>query len=342
MSDWGECRRRVWLQKVKHAKSTPNEPMIRGNEKHELFARLVKDPDNVKDIDLEDLEAWERVSHLARGGKAELKMAVDQDFSPVDFWADDAMIRGVIDAAVILAIYDWKMGQSKWESDWQWVVYPVIWAAHYDPQEPFIFSFVYPYLPTATGEAEAITYTIDPRELPGMQERLKDFLMQQKKEIEALDPKNKDEWEPNLSACKRCLYQAACDEYNKPLEHRGTSIILPASLTPATAPRAVEWIEKAEDLLKLAKKMLRAYCKEHGAIAAPDGRAYGLYQKPRRSIPDVEAAIKALRAADVSKEDIFQQLTLAATKAEKLATAAGVDIEDYIEETSSETLGIIP
>jgi len=82
---------------------------------------------------------------------------------------------------------------------------------------------------------------------------------------------------------------------------------------------AVVFVEKVKELLKKAEEHMKGYVSENGNVGLPDGEMYGNFKKQSKTIGDVKEAVLALTSGGVSKEEIWDKLTLAHGKAESLA-----------------------
>ena len=108
---------------------------------------------------------------------------------------------------------------------------------------------------------------------------------------------------------------------------------------------AVDFVEKVETLLKKAKEHMQGYISENGNVELPDGDMYGDFKKEGRTIGDVKEAISALTSGGVSKDKIWDKLTLAPGKAESLAKQGEggkqkpIDLSQIIQTKESNSFG---
>ena len=128
------------------------------------------------------------------------------------------------------------------------------------------------------------------------------------------------------------------------MERKDTSVIKfpEEGVTPANAEKVVEFITKAEEWRRRAIDALKVFVTVNGNIRLADGRYYGFYEKPKRTIEDVEATVKALMQGKVDKDDIWKALNLAPGKVEKLAKCTDIDVNGFITDKITKTFGDIP
>lgn len=113
-------------------------------------------------------------------------------------------------------------------------------------------------------------------------------------------------------------------------------------VTAANAEKVVEFIEMADQWRKRAIEALKVYVKLNKNIMLSRGSEYGFYEKPKKSIEDVEAVVNVLMQGKVDKTDIWKALNLAPGKAVKLAKDSGINLDGLVIDKITRTFGEIP
>jgi hypothetical protein len=121
LSIWETCKKKFYhLKVVKDIRDSDSEASQEGKYIHDAMFKYV-----IKNVKLPiRLKPYERVADMykERGKKVddiqgELKLCLNDEFQPVDWFADDAWVRAVLDLLLvkgnIAILVDWKTGKKK-------------------------------------------------------------------------------------------------------------------------------------------------------------------------------------------------------------------------------------
>jgi CRISPR/Cas system-associated exonuclease Cas4 (RecB family) len=229
--------------------------------------------------------------------QTESKWAVDFDGNRVDFDADTAFMRGVIDRIDMdceaFRIVDYKTGWGGTGDPMQADVYA--WATFLLTDTRSI-SVVFEH--TANDMREMYTYTRDDFQRIDAAVRSLAWAIQ-----------NTVEFHPRPGvACLECPYRYCCD---------AKAEITEAVETEDDAKRTVEAISLLERDLKTCKEALRRYCDANGNVDH-NGVTWGIWKSDGRGFHDAEAFAAACANAQI---DPYQYMSVNNLKAKRLQKA---------------------
>lgn len=122
LTAWETCPRRYKITRIDKAIAEPQTDATRhGNEVHKALEVSVRDNMPLPP----KYAAYEPIVKLVRASEGvkhtEHKFALTSRFTPVDYWAKDAWVRGVLDLRVVtpktVVVLDWKAGKPKPDAD---------------------------------------------------------------------------------------------------------------------------------------------------------------------------------------------------------------------------------
>lgn len=221
-----ECLTRFYINYVLKIRGQATVPMLEGSRKHAAFEEILKGEETHYIYTQEEWDAWLRVEPLVRGGKAEVKLTINEYQQHCH--DDDAYLLGYLDACMGHLVVDWKMGQGMMYDKLQADIYAALNATAQNIQWPFMVSFVFPFVDVDKDEAPSVTFTYGRNttdhadSITETFERIKAIIDGLEGEIELCNPDKAGDWEPNLDACMGCLVWNHCNHYTKELQWRTT------------------------------------------------------------------------------------------------------------------------
>ncbi len=121
LGDYETCPLR-WneVKLLKHFQDTPGPEMLWGNRVHQAIAETLN-PGAPLPVEMAMYQEWvDMVKSLPGKLYVEQKYAIDKDFQPTTYFADNVWYRGIGDAVKVsgtrAAILDWKTGKIKVDS----------------------------------------------------------------------------------------------------------------------------------------------------------------------------------------------------------------------------------
>lgn len=336
LRQFAECPLAWKLARIDRVKEEPSRPMMIGGAAHQAIEQyvvgchasgLASDAALIDDIVdglscAEDLRGEVRMLLDKFAGSYEVRLT-DPDLETRRAWRSDwtethwtdwsrCRFRAVTDlvdkAGTVLEITDWKTGfriptREEFAEDLQLRAYAFVQSLLHPEAEEFHVRLYHVRIGYEQGPL-----IIHRDELDSVREELE-------RRMAAVDLACvKGDFNPTPGDhCERCGYRRQCPAYLASGR---------AELPEETPALAVEYFTlKAK--LKDVETALKDRVASEGPVLLGDGRQLGFVAQERVSIADVKAAIAALLSAGVGKDDVFRELTLSKTAAEKLLKRAG-------------------
>lgn len=124
LTSWETCPRRHYLTRIAKAVSEPQtEATIHGNAVHKALELSVRDGVPLAEKYQRYIPIVELIRQAPGVKQTEFKFALTRSFTPTDYWAKDAWVRGVLDLQVVstnaptVTVLDYKTGKPKPDAD---------------------------------------------------------------------------------------------------------------------------------------------------------------------------------------------------------------------------------
>jgi hypothetical protein len=323
-----ECPFRFHKMQVARTHKEPQTPeMELGSATHKAIEALLLSnykiacPEGVDEDKYNAMLYNWKVSEFATitrsGGSPEVKVAMDSHERQCDFDSTEAVLRGIFDYYYLdgftPTVVDWKTGH--WEVDPKQTEFYAVLALANEPEAEQVETVVYN---VSSNTVTRRTYSRE--EIKEIRDELMEICW---------DVNSRTEW-PAV-ACNLCDWCTVpgCPEKDS----IGTALVQESKLpilrvpcavsTPQEAETALRFVLFAESIVDQIKGLLKGYAAINGTVYAA-GKAAGLVDKESWKPKDLAGLMKTLSAWGVSKELLWDNLSLTKAGLEKIIKKAGI------------------
>lgn len=236
----------------------------------------------------------------------EAELAIRSDGSACDYWAEDALFRGLLDLSwteadgTIAVVRDWKTSRVIGQVGSQLKLYGLLLAAKHPTVEQVVAELHFVRFAAVRKEVfDADELRLLPDALQHAAATIEDA-MAHPKQLAAKVSRD----------CFFCPYRLQCPAMK--LAHPGLDV-----QTVEQAVEVAQEVLRLQVALESAEAALRAWTQARGHLHLPSGETVGHHESIERSIPDAGAALRALAELGVPPDVLRDSVSVRVTDLER-------------------------